>query len=575
MKNKLLNEFKTKFNLDDNFIDTTMSLFDKLVAFGYIPRRMKGKLIQKLVDNVKYLFFGTDNEHDYKSGFYDADKKTMYIQSMTNVPAIYLRILYAITSYEIDLNTHNMGFSTTYMSSKNYKLMHRNFALNRAVIANLVCRLTGAINTNIQLVPSYKTYTHNFFGYEILADNDIYSFEGRILSQMCFSTGIDEELFYSRLFSKSPVDAMNKIFNKTKFIDRIDFLTLFDNTSRKYSTYCKLNYFSNLLNNNYTEHRKRDLDETTLKKLETSQCIISKKIRDIIQQLNNSSDAKENDPNYELESSLSATLATLEEEIIENTVKMQDILANNIITGISYLSPYLYANKLKEFNSLIIIPNKKLDDAIYSTIMFKLIPDHEVTTTNIVQKIRYCLISNILETEKLTKVSNGITFYKVENELMEDNTELAIVTVNNIFANIVKITDINKEMSELNNNVMTIKTDNLKYILNSDTVGTSTNKIEQIFSYLKSYFTYLKNVSLDNVFIFNILDKEYILANTNNRVFLFLITRPQDENSNYSLEPLNLSAGFSLFDLKKKKKSTSNLPTLYTGKSRILGFLEI
>ncbi len=572
MKNKLLNEFQMRFNLDDNFINIVESLFDKLIVFGYISRGMKNKLIQRLNDNVDYLYFQKDDKHDYKSGFYDADKKTMYIQNKKDISAIYLRVIYAVTSSEVDKNTHNMGFSTTYMSPDSYKLMYRNFALNRAVIANLVCRLTGTALSNIGLVPSYKTYSHNFFGYDILADNDIYAFEGRILSQMCFSIGIDEELFYSYLFSKSPVDAMNNMFEKTKFIDKIGFLTLFDNTSRKYSNYCKLNYLSDLLNKNYAKRRKYALDEKVIKTLENVETKIHRRIKDVIKSLNKDTNRKENDINYELETSLSATLEALEMEILENTVKIQDILASNIITGISYLSPYIYANKLKQFSSLVIMPNKKLDDAIYNTIMFKLVPDHETATTNIIQKIRYCLISDILETEKLTKVSNKIAFYRVESDLSHDHTEIAIVTVNNLFASIIKISDLNKSIYTLKNNTTNIQTTNLNYILNSDTAGKYTDKIEQIFSYLKGYFVHFKKFSLGDIFLFNISNKEYILVNTNNSVFLFVLTIT---NTAYSLSPLDLSSGFSLFNLKKVKGSASNLPTLYKEKNKFLGVFGV
>lgn len=578
MRNRLLDKFQLKFNLDDDFINIVSSLFEKLLDFGYISRRTEYKLIQNLNDNVNYLFFGSDGDHDYKSGFYDADKKTMYIQDKNSVSAIYLRLLYAITSSEININTHNMGFSTTYMSSTSYKLMYRNFALNRAVIANLVCRLTNNNIGNIHLVPSYKTYSHNFFGYEIYADNDIYSFEGAILSQMCFSAGIDEELFYSHLFSKNPVSSMNKMFDKIKFINRIDFLTLFDNTSRNYSTYCKLNYFSSILNKNYTERRKKNLTDKKREVLELEEARISKKIKNYIKSLDkNSTNNAPDDFDYELETSLAATLETLEKDILESTIKMQDILASNIITGISYLSPYLYANKLKEFSSLIIMPNKKLDDAIYHTIMFKLVPDHETTTTNIIQKIRYCLISNVLETEKLTKVSNKIVFNKIDNEIAGENEEIAIVTVNNIFASVIKISDINKPIHSLKNNTTNIETNNLKHIKNIDLAGQNNDKINQIFSYLKNYFVYLKKVSMDNVFIFNILNKEYILASTNNNVFVFKLELNKDESGKeiYSLEPLNLSDSFSLFDLSKKKQNISGLPTLYKEKSKLFGLLSI
>ena len=94
-----------------------------------------------------------------------------------------------------------------------------------------------------------------------------------------------------------------------------------------------------------------------------------------------------------------------------NITSIQNILSDKIITSISHLSSYKYASKLKQFNNMLIFPNKKVSDAIFNTIIYKLMPDNELTAINIIQKLRYSLINHILFSDKFTDVSKKISFY--------------------------------------------------------------------------------------------------------------------------------------------------------------------
>ena len=91
MINTNLTEFQEKFNLSNSFMEIVDSLFNKLVEFGYIGNTQKNRLIEKLYENVDYVIIGSDDKYDYKSGYYDANKKTLYIKDETNISAIYLR----------------------------------------------------------------------------------------------------------------------------------------------------------------------------------------------------------------------------------------------------------------------------------------------------------------------------------------------------------------------------------------------------------------------------------------------------------------------------------------------------
>ena len=74
-----LEKFKEKCKLDDKFIEKINFLFEKLVNFGYLDNLNVSKLYKKLYNNVDAVFLSSDKTHDYKTGYYDAIKKELYI----------------------------------------------------------------------------------------------------------------------------------------------------------------------------------------------------------------------------------------------------------------------------------------------------------------------------------------------------------------------------------------------------------------------------------------------------------------------------------------------------------------
>lgn len=557
MINSNLMDFQKKFNLSDSFIEIVDSLFNKLVDFGYIGNSQKNRLIQKLYDNVNYVIIGSDDTYDYKTGYYDANKKTLYIKDSSNVPAIYLRLLYAICTEEIDNHTYNVGFGITKLGKTNYKITHENFALNRAVFSNIVCRLLGTLPTNISINITNKSYSHNFLGYEITAQNDIYSLEGKILSEMCFALNIDEELLYSALFSHNAKKSLDRIFEKSNFENSLKFLKAFDKASRSYSTYSKLSYLTKLLNLNYVEMKKNVLDDSALQKLKQERLKLDSKIQGILLKINNAEELEN-----ELENSLAETLENLEETIIKNVSSIQNILADKIITSISYLSPYMYANKLKKFNCMLIFPNKKVSDAIFNTIIYKLMPDNELTAINLIQKLRYSLINNILFDDKFTDVSKKIGFYANVKDIDEDlSTAHAFVTVNDRFSHIVEISSLDKKIKKLENNCKLIPCDNLKYLLNSDYSNMYIEKIEKVVSSLKEAFPEYKQTLLDNMYFFNVNNKDYLIVENSKNLAVFSLLYSA---SGYLCTPVDISDYFALFYANAKKEAESSLlPVMY------------
>lgn len=556
MVNSNLVDFQNRFKLDDSFIQIVESLFNKLIEFGYIGNTQKNRLIQKLNDNIDYVIIGSDDKFDYKSGYYDANKKTLYIKDSNNVPAIYLRILYAISTEEIDKHSYIVGFGTTKLARTSYKLNHTNFAINRAVFSNIVCKLLGSLPTNIGITPTYKTYSHNFLGYEITADNDIYSLEGKILSEMCFALDIDEELIYSALFSHNAKKSLERIFEKANFDDCNKFLKAFDKASRTYSNHCKLNYLAKLLNLNYIEMKKKILDPS-LDDLKIEREKINNKIESVLITLN-----KVDELDNELEISLAETIDNLEDTILKNITTIQNILSDKIITSISYLSAYKYAHKLKQFNNMLIFPNKKVTDAIFNTIIYKLMPDNELTAINIIQKLRYSLINHVLFSDKFTDVSKKLAFYANMKDIDPDlSIAHVFMTVNDRFSHIVEVSMLNKSMKKLDNNCKVIPCDNLKYLLNSDYSNMYVDKIEKIVSSLKEAFPEFKQASLDNMYFFNSNNKEYLIIGGNKKLSLFMITY---NASGYLCVPVTLSDYFSLFyPDARREDAASLLPVMY------------
>ena len=281
--------FKEKFDLSDDLINTINIFFEKLLTYGYISTSQKNKLIRKLYENINEIYIGTNSTYDYKTGFYDANQKILYIKDENDIPAVYLRLLYVIATTEIGVSEYISGYRVTKLATDSYKLTFKNYGLNRAVMANLVCKLCDGLPTNIKITSGFKTYTHNFFGYSIDAPNDIYAIEGKLLSQFCFALNIDEELLYTGIFSNNPDKYLQSILNRKKIKSDSEFFVLLDKISRFYSTYNKLAYLSKKLDENYLEIKKHALDKD-LGSFMLEKESIEKEIQKVLSKLKNTND---------------------------------------------------------------------------------------------------------------------------------------------------------------------------------------------------------------------------------------------------------------------------------------------
>lgn len=555
--------FKEKYNTNEYFVSVVESLLDKLVEFEYIPSSKVSYYIDKLIQNIDEIRFGHNNTYDYKSGYYDANQKELYIKDEKNIPAVYLRLLYILASSEIDPGVFRVGYATTKLRKDSYKLAHENFGLNRAVIANLIYKLCNMLPTNLQLTPTNKTYTHDFLGFKIESNNELYSLEGKLLAETCFVLDLDPELLYSGLFSKNPLKYLDTVFARKNFENKEKFLNLFDSISRKYNTYNKLAFLSNKLNDNYIEYKKhvlKDNIDEILKEQETIEAYITSVISSLYGTDND--DANEE---FEVSTGLSEALEKLETEIKCELVDFQDILADNIIKSNTSLPYIKYASKLKQFNDILIVPNKKITKTIQDTILYKLMPETEVTSINLVQKIKYCIIEQILANTDFTNISNSFSFFNITNlENSDLGTAVILINSDRKIARVAEIKGLNKSIKKaIDFKLNYIPLDSLKHIMNTSYSNTYISNVEALYTSLKDNFEELSSIPLDNIFAFEYDNKKYLICYRDGRPYVLSY---KYSSVGYGFNMLNLSEQYKVFGktaVPHKNIIKSNLPMLY------------
>ncbi len=546
-----LDKLKEKCNLSDEFMEIVISLFEKLENFGYINRKKTKELEKKLYDNVDVVILGNAKNVDYKTGYYDAVKKELYIKDETNVKAIYLRIIYIITTTEIADETYSIGYSTSKLSKSDYKIIHKNFAINRAVVSNLVCRLLYTLPTTLSIVPTYRTYENDFLGKKITSDNDIYFLEGKLFSQFCYSLNIAEEDFYINLFEK-PNKFIEKCFAKHKFKDYEKFLNLFDNLSRKYSNYNKLMHLNKLLDDNYIEIKKNILNDVT--SLETEQEKIKQTISKTLAQMFPKENENDDEIDINIEASLAENITNLEEEILSNITDIQNIFSTILVNSEDKYAEIEYAVHLKELSKLLVIPNNEIEEKLFDVISSKILKYDKNISSNLTEKIKYSIVNEILSNDKFVKIYKEMGVQKLNQINVGQNNALVAINVDSTFVKLVKVTQLNKKMINLKDNTISIRLDSMGYILNTPTATKDVSKVEKIFTKIRNQFNEFNTVRIENMFIGEIDEITLVVVEQENKFSILEISLDKDD---VSCKLVNLSSNYSLFNTK------SNLPVLY------------
>jgi len=564
MSNLDLTHFKEKFNTSDYFIGVAESLIDRLLELEYISSFKLNYYINRLFNNISTLNIDTNNKYEFKTGYYDSNKKELYIKDTKNIPATYLRLLYALTTIEADIGVYDTGYATTKSSTENYKLRHINFGINRAIMSNLVYKLCNLIPASLQITQIEPTYTHNFLGFKIESGNDMYYLEAKILNELCFVLDLDPELLYHGLFSKKPMKILQNAFKKKNFARADEFLNSLDNISRKYSTYNKLIFLSNELNNNYISYKKNVLT-TDINDIKKEQALIEREITSVLSKLKNIEEneiTSENEDSqvFEYMAGLPETIDSLYNELRNDIIFIQDILAEQLIESSKHLPYSKYASKLKCFNNILIEPNEKLNKKIEEIILFKLMPEIEVTGINLMEKIKYALIEQILAEKDYSDISNTFSFYNITALENSDNGSCLIIL--NSETSLAKVLEISGlEQTGRNYTITPIPLDNLKHIMTTNYSSIYIGSIEKLYSSLKNSFKQFSNVSLENIFVFEYDSKKFLLVYENDTPNIVSFVTGQIHN----FQKLPLSEKYKVFgkSVVGGKTKSSSLPTLY------------
>ena len=557
-------KFKEKCKLNNDFMEKIDFLFERLIHFGYIDKLNIQKLAKKLYNNVNAVFLTSDKANDYKTGYYDAITKELYIKDTNDLESMFLRIVYALTTTQKKENVYNVGYSTTSLSKLNYKQEHKNYGLNRAVVSNLVCRLLYTEPATLSIVPTYRTYTKDFLGNGIQADNNIYFLEGQILKQMCFALNIQEEDLYYHLFL-NPVNYLDKMLSKSKVENPEQLLAIFDRASKNYSNYNKLLFLNKLLDDNYLETKKvlpnEQVDEAIYKERENLNYTITRTILDIKPQKN------EEDID-DIDISLNEVINELEESIINNVMNLQNIFVDTLIISEERYSPIIFTVKQKELSNLLIFKNTKLEDSIFNTITYKVLNTFESSSSNLIEKMKYSIASEILSSEKYIKIYNNMEFNRLTNITLDENTEIMALSVDGTFLQLIKVKDLNLPFKELKNNTELIKIDNLKFLLNSPLAISATQNIEKIYTYIKTNHEKYKTIEIEKLFITNINNSTLVLVLSDND---FEIFQMDIINDNIKCVKVALSETYQIFNATNVSYTNKAYKNQETETSKIFG----
>lgn len=558
-----LDKLKDKCNMDEKLYKIIEELFNKLIDFGYITNLQVKSLQKRLYNNIDTIYIGDDIKIDYKTGYYDSIKKELYLKDLANTEAVFLRLLYALTTTSISKNSSYVGFSKVCISNKSYKITFENFGINRAVVSNLVCRLLNTNPTALSIVPTYKTYTNDFLGNKIKSDNDIYFLEAKLLNQLCYILDISIETLYVDLFKANKKDYFEKLFNKIKFKNYEKITSTLDTISIKYSNYNKLIYLNKLLNQNYLNVKRRipgsDISDLEQEK-EKIKLLIHNSLQKIITNYNEPSEDDMLEPN--IDSRLSEQISTLESEIINNIYYIQKLEADYLIAKTEKNSTLSYAIKLRKLQEISVLENKELSEYIFKIITEKLMYSYEKDTSSSIEKIKYSIISEILSSEKYLKIYEGLNIFKMPTLKFDDDTEIIILTIDNTFMQFIQVENLLKPIHDLKANTLNINIDNLDYVLNNQSIKKDIPTCEKIYASIKSKYPTLRNINLNDIYLARLQNYNIVLIPRDKDFVILEVVLKQDK---ITTRKLKLSEPYKIFN----PHNFSNIPVIYKKKARI------
>lgn len=561
MRKSYLKNLTKKLSLDEEFTKIIYDMLEKLRHFGYISTSREYDLVDSLYENVDKLYLKDDDVIDYKTGYYDSHRKILYIKDITDKVAVYQRLLYAMTTRKIDDKKYMTGYSYSGFIKNSFKIYHENYGINRAVVANLAAALNDEVNNNININVIYKTYERDFLDNKIKAENDSYYLESNIFSQMCFAFNIKKEEFYMGLFDRNPIKYMENIFVHNKF-EHTEFLEYFDKISKEYSNYNKLNYLSKCLNDSCIKVKSCN-DDDKLRELEKGHKKILFAVKDATEKCIDEEKETKTTEKEDVES-LNGIRENLQNDIVSNIIDIQDILANDIITRAKMFGDYEYATKLKIFNEMLVLNNQLIEQNIFDTICYKLLKNRELTCINLIEKIKYSIIQDLISSEKFIKVYKDFSFVKLNGLGNEDSVYILMITEGSI-VRVLKIDDVQNNIKYLKDNTSVISIDNFKSMMNSDIMNIYEERIVKTFRAIRKN-EYFNKIKVEDIYTFSVEENMYVVYNYRNKLYVMLV---DDRKVEYEVENIELSEVYSIFN-KAPKSKESLLPVLYEGKFAVI-----
>ena len=275
----------------------------------------------------------------------------------------------------------------------------------------------------------------------------------------------------------------------------------------------------------------------------------------------------EEDENFNVEASLSEKISDFEELILNDITYIQNILVDFLLENENKYSVIEYVIKLKELEKMLIIKNEKLSTKIYETIVYKLLNSYEKTASNVIEKMKYSIVNEIVSSDKYIKIYKNLSFKRLNGLKLPENTAVVALTVDNSFLQLVTINSLNKQMKKLENNTNSIHLDNLSYLLNNPSIIKDISVVEKIFTSIRTKFNEFNNVTIENMYICNIESNILVVIAENDKFDILKVTIDKSDKINTKI--VSTSETYNIFNLKDNTYN-SNLPVLYDKRKSLL-----
>ena len=213
------------------------------------------------------------------------------------------------------------------------------------------------------------------------------------------------------------------------------------------------------------------------------------------------------------------------------------------------------------------LKNEKLSTKIYETIVYKLLNSYEKTASNVIEKMKYSIVNEIVSSDKYIKIYKNLSFKRLNGLKLSENTAVVALTVDNSFLQLVTINSLNKQMKKLENNTNSIHLDNLSYLLNNPSIIKDISVVEKIFTSIRTKFNEFNNVTIENMYICNIESNILVVIAENDKFDILKVTIDKSDKINTKI--VSTSETYNIFNLKDNTYN-SNLPVLYDKRKSLL-----